>query len=466
MAFFTDTINKQIATQLNVADQIAKQKQMDVDNAIKMYSLGKMYGDNKLEGQGTRGMMNQGLISGLFTQGMDGLRGLAQTMGADVKGVERHAHNVDNSLTNSFIPDSEGGLTAEQQAHNERISQLRNMSTTDRIKAAAFRAFDEKYPGATDEDKERLFNRFYRTSSGKIKNRKNLRAEDVGDYQRHRAALDEEAKGELFKDEDAELRKEMKRHGIDKMSEFSGSHSNMRNQNLKMHKALIDFYVKKKNWDKAQELNDAYVQNEMNIDKHWGMGGKREYKSLFKRPTGAGVSTKTENKGFNVGGQFYTVAMRPGEVLNPQIIMKRLQSQNPEGYEAYKLALARGEKINLIDADKNERANLPHEDENLEDRKAEKFEEDVKKAAAWYNITDAGKDSKFNTSAISRPDADFSIGLKRVPRHAVITNPETARAVARSLKTSVPALLARLKSSDPVWFANWEKRRDAQQAGY
>ena len=335
MAFFTDTINKQVATQLNVANQIQRQKQAEQATAMAQYALAKKFGDNKLEGQSTRTMMNQGLIPGLFTQGMDGLRGLAQGVGMDVKGVERHAHNVDNSLTNSLLPDMDGGLTPEQQEENARNQELASMTKEDRWREAAYDTYKKLYPEISEADMEGRFRSEYLDSKGNFKSRETLPEDIKESYnktERDLLARQQEAKAfKAHKDEEKELREIVKKHGIGDMKEFSGSHSNMRNQNLKAHKALIDYYAKKKNWDKAEEINQAYIQNEMNIDKHWGMGGERRHSGLFKRPTGP-ARGKKELYQVTLPGRdgFHTANFTPDEANDPEKMYAILKKLHPD----------------------------------------------------------------------------------------------------------------------------------------
>ena len=138
------------------------------------------------------------------------------------------------------------------------------------------------------------------------------------------------------------LRQHMKKRGIDKLKEFTGSHSNMRNQNKKYHKDLIDFYVKRKDWDKAQEVQDAYVQNEMNIDKHWGDKGRKQYESLFQRPSIGGTG-KQDYMTVQINGEDKNISIPVSLRNNPRAIRSHLANLHGETWaRQYDEALKNG----------------------------------------------------------------------------------------------------------------------------
>ena len=400
MALFRGTIENQIGTLNQVNEQIARQKAMEQEIAMKKYLLGKEFDDDRLTGQATGTMLNTGLIPGMFS----GIKDL-------VRGYERHNPSVDAELSADLFPKGEG-LTEEQRQHNERIKRLRSMSNTDRVKQAAFKTYKEVYgEDISEQNMEELFKKDYYYSNGVMKKRKDLNDSIRDVYDKNERQLKQDSidarKAEIFEDEDAELRQHVKKRGIDKLKKFTGSHSNMRNQNMKYHKDLIDFYVKRKNWDKAQKVQDAYVLNEKNIDKYWGDKGRKNYDSLFQRPSRGGTSKKLVYhgiRGIGEGGEDIAIPMDKNRIDDVGYVKAMIARHSGKAAaDRYQAMIDSGRGVSTYDASDKD-TNIPSwKKQALKESNADS----IYKTADEDNFFQSDKDRAANITALSRTDIPY-----------------------------------------------------------
>ena len=339
MALFRGTIENQIGTLNQVNEQVAKQKAMEQEIAMKKYLLGKEFGDDRLTGQATGTMQNTGLIPGMFSGIEDLVRGGAKKLGANVQVHERHNPVVDAELTADLFPDPEEN-EGEAANYLKGAQRYASGSVEDQVRAKAAQAYADAGIGFDEE----RFQKDFVLSNGKIKAKEDLPDHIRNQYLKTEKEFKElagQASNKELKDE-VDLRQHMKKRGIDKIKEFTGPHSNMRNQNKKYHKDLVDFYVKRKDWDKAQEVQDAYVQNEMNLDKHWGDKGRKNYDSLFQRPSRGGTG-KQDYMTVQINGEDKNISIPERLRNNPRAIRSHLANLHGEAWaRQYDEALKNG----------------------------------------------------------------------------------------------------------------------------
>lgn len=405
MAFFRDTIGGQVAVQNAVNDQLAREAQAQKEQAMRQYLLGKQFGDDKMTGVATRDM-NTGLIPNMMNKGLD-----------LVLGSGRHNPDVER-YGKEFMPQGEG-LTEEQQQYNQNITRLKSMSDIDRIKEAAFKTYRQTYGDDIPEaDLEEQFKKDYYDSQGRIKGREFLDEPIKDAYDKNEKQLRQEQvearKAKLHEDPDAELRDHMKKLKIDGMSDFSGSHSNMNNENLKYHKALIDFYVKKRDWDKAQEIQQSYERNQQNIDKHWGDSGPKQYQSLFNRPSGGGGTGKAELLGLSFAGDDtdYSISLPRSQWNNTDAVANSLGKQYGQAVkEKYLQSIKDNQGPSQFDAGQKDRTDTgPDRRARLAARKLE--EEKVLKD---FNFNSKNRYNKAALNDSSNPYVAIS-GKQLIPK--------------------------------------------------
>jgi hypothetical protein len=399
MAFFRDTISGQIATQNAVNNQMAQQKAEEQRLALQQYMLGKQFGDNHLTGIANREMNNPGLIPNMLQRGLDLFTG-----------PERHNQDVKTDV-NQFMP-GEDSLSQEDRSYFDRASNLRAKSFEDKVRAYAEQAYADAGQGF---DEERFRKDFY--SNGRMKRADDLPEHIRDAYKKARTELEGFQKESAPVDADVGLREHMKKHKIDKMEEFSGSHSNMRNQNYKMHKALVDYYVKNKNWDKAQEIQDSFERNEANIDKHWGDNGSGQRRTLFSRPQGSAGPNPIEH-GIAIGDENFSVMLgKKSDALDPRKVLAALRKTNPGAAERYAAALNNKEVINIYDASKKGEADLGHH--NAAKTEAAGIAADEARSKYWYS-----KDKRFNTDNYFNPSVKHVfINGNKVLKRDILKNP-------------------------------------------
>jgi len=409
MAFFRDTIGGQVATLNAVNDQLTRDAQIQKEQAMRQYLIGKQFGDDKMTGVATRDM-NTGLIPNMMNKGLDLFLGSGR-------------HNPDvEKFSDIEMPDEQ--KMQENKTYYDGASNLRGKSFEDKVRAYATQAYAEAGEDGMGFDEERFKKDFYK--NGRLK-----RADDLPDhirdsYKKARKELEAFQKVTPSKEERDEigLAEHLKKHKIDGKTDFSGSHSNMNNENLKYHKALVDFYVKNKNWDKAQEIQQSYERNQQNIDKHWGDQGTKEYQSLFSRPKGAGAG-KPKPFGLVMPEGEVTFNLPESQWDNPNAIYAALVKHKGKAVaDRYKELIAAGQGPDHFDAGQKNRAELSHEKYAKEQEQITQLEKEA--GDYWF----FNNDKKVNSKYLSDPKV----------KHVSING----ELVSKSLVKGSPAMQAKL----------------------